>query len=174
MQVSGWLFVFRLALILAADLHAGHTPEVVAGIFAGSIDKQILFFVDHILPLVLAHFEVGSKLDSVSWAGVLAISAEDAARKIDAEEFRIAAAGRVLRGLQRDAIDGTGNGAQITADATLAAVGIAGQNNAASPSRSQICGLFRVLPGYSWLKTVQENIPQSTNHTEHKSSFASG
>src|SRR5690348_10095131 len=158
MQVGWRVFALGLALVFPADLHPGHAPEVIARIFAGPVDQQILFLVDHVLSLVLAHLEVGSKLDSVSWAGVLAVSAEDATRKIDAKEFRVTAAGRVLRGLQRDAIDGTGNGTQITADAAFATIGIAGQNNAAAPAWRQIRGLLRILPSHPRLETVQENI----------------
>src|SRR6185312_5848311 len=103
-KVHGPAFVFRLALILSADFYAGHTPEVIARVLALAGDQQIVLFVHHVLTPILAHFEIGSKLNRVSGAGLLAEAAEDAARKINAEEFRIAPAGLVFRGLERDAI----------------------------------------------------------------------
>src|SRR6185437_12103686 len=166
-HVGGRFFALSLALLFAADPHARHAPEVVIRVFAGSADQQIFFFVNQVLPLVLAHFKVGCELDGVSRAGVLAVAAEDAAGKVDAEELRVAPAGGVLRGLQRDAIHRAGDSAQITGDAALASLGIAGKDNTSAPAWRKIRRLLRILPGNTRPKAMQKNIPKCSNDTEH-------
>src|SRR6185437_6959038 len=83
----------------AADL-----PVVVTGIFSGTIDQQLLFLVDQIGAMVLAHFDVGNELNRVRGASVFAKSAKNTAREVDAEKLGIAASVFVFGRLQRDAI----------------------------------------------------------------------
>jgi hypothetical protein len=81
-------------------------------ILARSADQQILFFVNHFIALVFAHFIVGGELDGQGRAGFLTETAHDAARKVDAEKGRVAAAVLILGGLQGDTVDRAGGRAQ--------------------------------------------------------------
>ncbi len=95
------------ALAFAADLSSRYPPVVIARILAGAIDQQVLLFINQILPVKLPHLEIRSELNGVGGAGFFAETAKDAARKVNAEEFRKAPAVFVLGGLERDAIDRT-------------------------------------------------------------------
>src|SRR4030095_1376187 len=77
--------VLGFALSFSADREPGDSIEVVAGIFSGSGDQEILFLVHEILAPVLAHLEIGGELNGICRAGLFAEAAEDAAREIDAE-----------------------------------------------------------------------------------------
>src|SRR5262245_16517536 len=78
-QIDRWGFIFRLTLVLATDLHAGNAPEIIARVFARTVDEKILLLVDHVLAVVFAHFQIRCELDGVRGAGLLAIAAKDAA-----------------------------------------------------------------------------------------------
>ena len=138
MNVDGRRFVLRFSLILSADLHAGHAPIVVAGIFARPIDQQVLLFVHQVLAMILAHLEIRRQLDRIGGARFLAEAAENAAREIDAEELRITPAVLVFRRLKRDAVHRAGDRAQIARDAALAAIRIAREDDAAALPGRQV------------------------------------
>src|SRR5665213_2242369 len=107
------------------DRFACNTPKTVVGILAGAADQQILLLVNEIGSFIFAHLEIGCELDRIGRAGFLAIAAEDAAREVDAKEFRVPATVLVLRLLKRNAAGRAGDGAQITCDAPFRAVGVA-------------------------------------------------
>ena len=94
------ILVLGLALVLAADRDSGDAPEVVIGILARAVDQQVFLFIDQVLAIVLAHFEIGRQLDGVSGACLLAVAAIDAAGEVDAEELGVAAAVFIFGGLQ--------------------------------------------------------------------------
>ena len=77
-HVHGRLFIFRLALIFIANLHACDSIEVVVGILAGTADQQVFLLVHHISAGVLALLEIRHELDRVGRTGFFAVSAIDA------------------------------------------------------------------------------------------------
>src|SRR6185437_10072340 len=166
-QVHGWGLALGFSLILAADLDPGDTPEVVAGVLAHPVNQQVLLFVDHVVTPVLAHLGVGRELDGVGGAGILAEAAEDAAGKIDAKPLRIAAAAGVFGGLQGDAIDGASGGTEVTGDAALAAVGIAGEDDAPAIAGGEVGLLLRILDGDALGEGVEEDVPDGAKNAEH-------
>src|SRR6185437_15195780 len=121
-EIGGRRFVLRLALVLSTDLHAGYPPEIVARIFSLTIDEQVLLLVHEVLPRVFGHFKVRRELDGVRRTRLFAVTAENAPGEVDAEKLGIAPPVRVFGGLQRDAVHGTGNGAEVARHAPLAAV----------------------------------------------------
>src|SRR5215467_10217885 len=104
----------RFALVFPSYLFAGDAQEVIAGVLAGSVNQQILFLIHEVLPVKLAHFEIRCKLNRVRRAGLFAKTAEDAAREVDPEKLRISPAMLVFGRLERDAIDRTGDRAEVT------------------------------------------------------------
>ena len=60
----------------------GDAPEVIAGIFAGSIDQQVFLFIHQILAVELAHLEIRRQLNRIRGAGLLAIPTENAREKL--------------------------------------------------------------------------------------------
>src|SRR5690606_3332234 len=138
-------FVLRLALVLAADRAAGDVVEAVTGILARSADQEMLLLVDHVASVVLAHLEVRRQLDRVRRAGLLAEPAIDAAREVDAEPFGIPPPRLVLGFLQRDAIDGARDRAEIARDAALVAVRVPRQDDPAAKPRGEIRLLLGIL-----------------------------
>src|SRR6185437_8425563 len=78
-KIDRRLFAFGLTLVLVANRLAGNAPEIVAGIFAGAADQQILLLVDEAGTLVLAHLEIGDELDRVGRTRLFAPAAKDAA-----------------------------------------------------------------------------------------------
>src|SRR5487761_117807 len=159
MKVCRWIFPFRLALIFTADLNSRHAPKAVVRIFARAADHQILFFVNQLLPVEFANFEIRCQLDGISRARFFAVSTEDAAREIDAKELRVTAPVLVFGGLQGDAIHRAGYGAEIAGNAPLAALRITRKNDPAPIAWRQIGLLFRILDRHTRLKTVQEDVP---------------
>src|SRR5690625_685795 len=127
--------VFGLALALATDSLAGHTVEVVSRALAHTGNQQIIFFVHHVLAIVLAHFEIRCQLDRVGGAGVLAEATIDAAREVDAKSLRVPAAGFVLGLDYADAVDRAGHRAKITGHAAFGAIRIPGQHDATAIAR---------------------------------------
>ena len=125
MNVNRRGLVRGLPLVLPTDLYSGDVPEVIAGIFARSIDEQVFLFIHQVLAVKLAHFKIGCQLNRIRGAGLLTIPAENAPRKIDAEELRVPAALLIFRGLEGNTAHRAGDGAQITRDAALAAVRVA-------------------------------------------------
>src|SRR5579863_1377367 len=113
MHVDGRCFMRRLALILSTDLDSGCAPEVIVRILAWPIDHQVALFVNQVLPVKLAHFEVRCQLDGVRRAGLLAQATKDAAREVDSEELRMSPPVFILCSLQGDATDRTGNRAEV-------------------------------------------------------------
>jgi hypothetical protein len=157
----------RLALVLAADLDSRDSPEVVAGILALAVDQQILFFINQVLPLKLPHLEIGCELNSVSRAGLFAITTEDATREVDAEKLRVAPAVLILGRLKRDAIDGTCHRTKVTGHAPLASVRVARENNPAPEARRQVRFLLWILNRDSLLERVKEDVPDCPKYAEH-------
>ena len=129
-------------------------------VLAGTIDQQILFLVHQLLAIILAHLEVRRQLDGRRRAGFLAHATKDAAGEVDAEELRVPAAVFLLSLLQRDAVHRAGYRTQVAGHATLFAVRIAGQHNAAAVARWQIDLLFRVVHCLPLAKTVHEHHAQ--------------
>src|SRR5215472_11396011 len=144
-QVHGRGLMLRLALSLAPDLNSGDAPEVISRIFARAVYEQVLFFIDQVWAMVLAHLEIWCELDRIRRAGFFAEAAKNAARKIDAEKLGVAPSGFILRGLEGDAIHGAGHRAEVAGNAALTPVGIARENNAASPAWRKIWLLVRIL-----------------------------
>src|SRR5579871_3238952 len=167
-QIRGRRLALGLALVFAADVDPGHPPEVVVRVLAGTADQQVFLFVNHVLAVIFAHLSIGRELDGIGRACLFAITAENATRKIDAEKFRIAAPGIVLRGLQGDAIDGAGHRAQIAGHASLPAFGITRENDAPAVARREVGLLLRVLDGHPPPEGVQKNVPQGSNYAQHK------
>ena len=79
----------------------------------------------------------------------------------------------VLGRLQRDAVDGARDRAQVAGDAALAAVGIARQDDASAPARRQIRLLFRILNRHAPSEHVPEDDPQAVQHAQHDRSLFS-
>src|SRR5262249_15717867 len=75
--------------------------------------------------------------------------------------------GFVFGSLERDAIHGTRDGAEIAGHASLAAIGIARENDAAAPSRRQIRPLFGILHGHTFPNQLHENSPHRFAHPHH-------
>src|SRR6267142_1699079 len=159
----------RLALVLSTDPDSGNAPEVISGILPWPIDQQVVLFVDQVLPVKLTHLEVRRQLDGVRGAGFLAIAAKDAARKVDTEELRIPPPVFVLRRLQCDAIDRTGNRAQVARHTALTAIRIARKNDPAAVARREIRLLLRILNGDSFLEGVEKNVPNRPKYADHRS-----
>src|SRR5260370_16071107 len=157
----------RLALIFAAHLDSCNPPEVVARILAGPVDHQVLLFIHQVLPVKLSNLEVRRKLDGVSRAGLCAKTAEDGTREVDAEEFRVAPPVFVLSCLERDAIDGTRDRAEVAGHATLASIGIPRQNDPAPVAWREVRLLFRILNGEPFLKGMKKNEPDCTKYADH-------
>src|SRR5580698_5184402 len=109
-------------LIFTADLNSGNSPVVITWMLAGTINQQILLFVDEVLAMKFPHLKIRRKLDGVGRTRLFAITAEDAAGEIDAEEFRIAPPGWILGCLQRDAIHRARHCAKVARHATLAPI----------------------------------------------------
>src|ERR1700756_4015593 len=92
MNIGGLHFVLSLAFVLGANSHASNAPEVVIRVFSWAIDHKVRLLIYEILALVLTHLKVRRKLNCVGWAGFLAETAKNTARKVDAEELWISAA----------------------------------------------------------------------------------
>src|SRR5271166_1857882 len=137
----------RLALVLSADRDSGCAPEVIARILARPVDQQVVLFVNQVLAVKLAHLKVRRQLNGVRRAGFLAIAAKDAAREVDTEELRIPPPVLVLRRLQSDATDRTGDRAQVASHTAFPTVGIARKNDPAAVARREIRLLLRILHG---------------------------
>lgn len=73
----------------------------------------------------------------------------------------------VLSGLEGDAVYRAGRGAQVAGHTALFSVRIAGQDNAAAPSRGQIRPLFGVKDGFPFSERVKQNGPNSLKQTKH-------
>ena len=144
-HINGLLFILRLALVLVLDRESGNAVKIIVRILSWSADKQVLFFVNQIFPLVLTHLEIGRELDGIGRACFFTISAEDAPGKIDAEELGITSSVLVLRSLKRDAVNGTRHGAEIARNTALLAVRVAGKDNPAAPPGRDIGPLLRIL-----------------------------
>jgi hypothetical protein len=129
MKVNRRRLMFSLALVLSPDCDACNTPEVVIGILSRSVDQQIFLLVNEILPFILAHLKIRRELDGVGRARLLAVAAEDTARKVDAKEVGVATPMLILGSLERDAINRARNGTEIARDTALAAIRIARQND---------------------------------------------
>src|SRR4029434_4151610 len=144
-----------------------HPPEVIPRILAGTVDQQIFLFIHQILPVKLPHLEIRRKLDGISRAGLFAKTTEDAAREVDAEEVRITTPRFILGCLERDAIDRTGDRAEVARHAALAAVGIARQNDPAPVAGREIRLLLRILNRNPLLEGMEKNVPDRPEYAEH-------
>ncbi|CAM5241104.1 hypothetical protein SSTU70S_00356 [Stutzerimonas stutzeri] len=161
LTLIGSVFALRGAFRLAGDGQAGNAVEVVIRVLAGPGDQQVFLLVDQVLALVLAHLEIRSELDCGGRAGLLAQAAENAAREVDAEEFRIPAAILGLGLLQRDAAYRAGHRAEVAGHAALFAVGVAGKHDAAAIARRQVDRLFGVLQGVALAEGMAEHHRQA-------------
>jgi hypothetical protein len=168
MRVDGCEFVFGLPFVPAADGNSGNAPEVVIGILSRAVDHQVGFLVHQILPFVLAHLGIRRQLNRIGGARLFAIATENAAGKIDAEEFRIPSAMLVLRCLERDAVHRTGHGAEITRDAAFSPVRVTGEDNTAPIPGREVGFLLRILNRHTPRKSVSENFPQRSHQAEHR------
>jgi hypothetical protein len=119
------VLVFGFAFVFAVDRESSHPVKVIVGILAGTVDQQILLFVDQVLPLVLAHLEIGSELDGIGGTRLLTKSTKDTPRKVDAKKSGIAPTIFILCRLKSDTIHGTCDRTKIAGHASLLAVGIA-------------------------------------------------
>ena len=88
-KVNRRLFVLALAGFFHAHVYTSLLIKIISMIFSFTADEQVFLFINHILPVVIRHFKVGNQLDGVSWAGLLAQSAVNASREINAEKLRI-------------------------------------------------------------------------------------
>src|SRR5581483_12010405 len=129
---------------------------------------QVLFFVDKVRAVILAHLVVWSELDRVGGARVLAEPAVDAAVEIDPEELRKPPPMFILGRLQRDAGDGAHHGAQVASYAPFAAVGVARQDDPTAPPRRHVSLLFRILNRRPPMEHVPEDDPQAVQHAQHR------
>src|SRR5512141_2456272 len=102
-----------LPLVLSVDLDPGDTPEVIAGIFAGSIDEQVFLFIHQVRAVELAHFEIGRQLNRICGTGFLTVPAENAPREVDAEKLRVPASALIFCGLEGNTTHRAGDSAQI-------------------------------------------------------------
>src|SRR5690606_16767185 len=108
--------------------------------------------VHQVLALVLTHFKIGSQLNRRGWARFFTQTAENAAREVDAEKLRVPAAIFSLSFLQRDTAHRTRYRTQVTGNATLFAVRIAGKHDTSTVARRQIYRLFRIHLGFAFCK----------------------
>jgi hypothetical protein len=115
----------RLAFVFPPDFDSCDPPEVVAGILAGTVYQQILFLINQVLAVEFPHLEIRSELNGVSRTGLLAKTAINATREVNAEKLRITAAAFIFGGLKRDAIDRTGYRTEVAGYAALASIGVA-------------------------------------------------
>ena len=125
-----------MSLILVASSHAGHAIKIIVVILAGPADKEILLLVDQVPARVFTLFEVRNQLDRIGRTGFLAHATIDAARKVNPEEFRIAAIVGLwtVRSLKRDTIDRASRRAEVTGDAALFSIRIPGENDSSTPT----------------------------------------
>src|ERR1019366_1913827 len=129
----------------------------------------MFFLVDHVLPVVLAHFHIWSQLYGIGGASIFAEPTENTAREINAEPFRETPAVFVLRGLQRDTVHWTYGSTKVAAHAAFPAVRITRENDATAITRSQVGFLFGILHRHSVMKRMQEHIPDGSQQTQHGS-----
>src|ERR1700722_19458605 len=157
----------RLALILAAYLDSRHPPIVITRVFARTVYHQILFLIYQALTMKLPHLEIGCKLDSISWTGFFAETAEDTTREVDTEELRITPSGFILGCLQRDAIDRARHRAKVARYTALASVGIARQNDPAPVAWREVRLLLRILNRNPLMKGMEKNQPDGPEYADH-------
>lgn len=138
-----------------------NTIEVVIRVFAGAGDQKIFFLVHQVLTFELGHLEIRGQLDRGGRAGFLAETAENAAREVDPEEVRVPATVFGFSFLQRDATHRAGHGAQVAGYAAFFAIGVAGQDDAATVTRRQIDLLLGVLQGVALAKAMAEDHDQA-------------
>ena len=123
--------MLRLTLGFTIDRHAGNTIEVVVGVFAWARNQQVFLFIHQVLAFEFSQLKVRRQLNRRGWASLFAHATENAAREVNAEELGVPAAILVLGLLQRDAAHRAGHGAEVAGDATLLAIRITGQHDAA-------------------------------------------
>src|SRR5208337_4606825 len=155
------------ALVFSTDLDSGNAPEVIPRMLAWPINQKVALFIDQVVPVKLAHLEVRRQLNGVRRAGFLAIAAKDAAREVDTEELRIPPPVLVLRRLQSDATDRTGDRAQVASHTAFPTVGIARKNDPAAVARREIRLLLRILHGNPLLEGVEKYVPDGSKYAEH-------
>src|SRR5678815_3586225 len=117
----------------------------------------MFLLINQVLSFVFGHLKVRRELDRVSRTGFLAVAAENAARKVDAKELGIASSVVVFGCLQRDTVDWTSDGAQVTRDAALATIRVTREDDAATPARGQVRFLFRIENCHASPEHVQED-----------------
>jgi len=115
----------RLTFVFPANLDSSDPPEVVTGMLSWAVDQQIFLLIHQILTAKLSDLEIGCQLDSVSGAGLLAITAENATREVNAEEFGITPVILILGCLKGDATDGASDRTEIAGYAAFSSIGIA-------------------------------------------------
>src|SRR5579872_3528088 len=159
-QVGGRRLVLGLPFVFAANFHSRDSPKVISRVLPGAVDQQMLLFVDQARALVLGHFKIRRQLNRIRRASLLAEAAKDATRKVNSEEFRIAAAFLVLCRLERNAVHGTDNSAQVAGNATLPSVRIAREDDSRAVTWRDIRLLLRVLFSDAPPEGMQEHVPE--------------
>ena len=136
-HIHRWKLVRTLPFILVESSHASDSIKIIVVILARPADEEIFLLVDEIPACVFALFEIWNELNRMGRAGFLTHSTIDAAGKVNPEEFRITAFMSIwiIRGLKRDAIDGTSRRTQVARDTALLSVRISGQDDSSAPAR---------------------------------------
>ncbi len=174
MNIHWGLFIFSFAFVFSTNGQSRHLVKVISRIFAWSAYQQIFFFVNQRLSFIFAHLEVRRKLNGISRTCLLAKTAENAPREVDAKEFRITPAMLIFCGLQRYAIHGTGRSAEVTGYAPLPAIRITRQDDPSSPSWRYIRLFFGIEYGLPLSKGVQQYRPDGFEQGQSKHSSAAG
>jgi hypothetical protein len=135
---------------------------MVAGILSRSAYQHVLLLVHKILPIELAHLEIGRQLDGVGRAGLLAESAKDAAGEIDAEESGVAPPMFIFGRLQGNTPDGTRHGTEAARNAPLLAIRIAAEDDASAPPRGEFGFLLGILHRNAPVEHVLKHNPHGS------------
>jgi len=123
--------------------------KVIIRVLAATVDQEVFLLINKVHDIPLANLVFRGHLDRHCGTGFGAKPAKNAAGKIDAEPFGIAATVRLLRRLHGYAIHRTGAGAEVTGYAALLPVRVPGQDHTCPKTRGWGPFLFRILNGES-------------------------
>src|SRR5690606_8045432 len=73
----------------------------------------------------------------------------------------------IFRGLQGDAVNRAGRGAQVAGNAPLSHVGIPGQDDPSTPTRGKFRFLLRIKNGVAFMERVKERQPHTSHNADH-------
>ena len=97
--------------------------KIITGILAGSINQQVVFFINHMVAVVFGEFHVRGELNGVGWTGLLTEPTKNAARKINPKPFRITTLiARAFGGLEGNTIHRTDHRTEVTAHTAFFAI----------------------------------------------------